>query len=101
MPTTKSGEKITWKEFGHRWKQGIENLTPLQTAKSSLSGYFPIMIGIIWGIVFTAYLAQWWLFLVLLGSFIVSGTQFMGMYQKYLALKKIDLLMKGGLDNGV
>lgn len=98
MPKTKSGEVISWKEFGSRWKRGIQAVTPLQQTGVMLFGYIISLIGIIWGIVFAIYFKFWWLSVILLGSVIVTGTQLLGSYQRYLALKKMANALKGGLD---
>ena len=47
MPTTRSGEVITWKEFMHRWKKGIENLTPIQKTKNDIVSTLVILVGFI------------------------------------------------------
>lgn len=97
MPTTKEGEKITYREFGKRWKAGIEAITPFQQTKIQLFGHVQIMIGILAGLYFSAQASYGWLFLILLGSFFVSGVGMLGTYQRFLALKKIEGMMKGGV----
>lgn len=94
MPTDKSGKKITWKEFFARWKQGIQKVTPLQQIQVNLWGYLLVFAGIIWGIGLSFKLKQWWLFTILLGSFIITSTTVLGVLQKYLILKNIEKIMK-------
>lgn len=96
MPRTKSGEKITWGEFGRRWKKGIEAVTPMQQVKIQLMGQLVVLFGIIWGLILSAYLEMGWLFLIMLGSFFVSGVGMLGTYQRFLALLKIEEMVKGG-----
>jgi hypothetical protein len=47
MPRTKAGEQITWKEFGKRWKVGMQNLTPTQRTFNDIVSSFVILIGFI------------------------------------------------------
>jgi len=36
MPKDRYGNKLTWKEFISRWKEGIEGITPSQRIKTQL-----------------------------------------------------------------
>jgi type III secretory pathway component EscU len=87
-----SGKKVTGKEFIERFKAGVEKATPLQQAKAMFPGYFIILAGICFGLVSTALMKTWWLFIILVGSLIISLVQLLGAYQKYLILKRIDKL---------
>jgi len=91
----KAGNKLSTKEFMHRWGEGIKKITPLQQAKISLMGTWFVIIGVIIGIVVTFISRTWWLVLILFGSFFVTGVSLLGAWQKYSALKKIDEIMKG------
>ena len=91
---TKSGEKITGKEFLKRWKQGIEGVTALQQTRTSLWSLIPIFAGIIWGMAVTWFGDVHWLTLVLTGSFVISVVTLIGMLQKYWRLKEIDKAQK-------
>jgi len=91
---TKSGEKISGKEFMKRWKRGIEGVTALQQTQTSLWSMIPIFAGIIWGIAVTWIGGVYWLTLVLCGSFIISCVTLIGMLQKYWRLKEIDKAQK-------
>lgn len=42
---TKSGEKISMKEFFARWKQGIESITPYQKLQNDVRGTFISLLG--------------------------------------------------------
>ena len=44
---TKSGEVISWKEAGKRWKEGMQNLTPLQRTHNDIASTFIILVGYI------------------------------------------------------
>lgn len=87
----RSGKKVTAKEFMSRWKQGISEVTPLQQTKVNLIGYAIVFLGIIWGIIISAITRTWWLMVILIGSLIVSGSQFLAIIQKYLILKKLEV----------
>lgn len=91
----KSGKEITTKEFFQRWKQGIQEVTPLQQTKISLWGTLLVMIGVIIGLYVTFVSKTWWLFLILLGSFVMTSMTILGSLQKYWALKKIEEVTKG------
>jgi hypothetical protein len=91
---TKSGEKITGKEFLKRWKRGMEGITALQQTKTSLWSMIPIFAGVIWGIAITWIGGVRWLTLILSGSFIISTVSLLGMLQKYWRLQEIDKAQK-------
>ena len=101
MPTDKKGDKITWKEFFSRWKQGIQKVTPAQQMQANLFGYILVFAGIIWGIALSFKLKQWWLFTVLLGSFIITSTTVLGIVQKYLIIRNIERQMKMEVQDNV
>lgn len=82
MPTMKSGEKVSWKEFFKRWKSGMQNITPLQQCITNQIGYIVSLIGVIWGIVYSIRLQLWWLMIILIGSLFIIGTSYIGNWQK-------------------
>lgn len=90
----RTGEKITIKEFFHRWKVGMQQVTPYQQCLVNQFGYITVFIGIIWGIIFSLYLKQWWLSIILIGSAIVSSTSFLTNWQKKCILKQIEKNLK-------
>jgi hypothetical protein len=90
----KQGNKLTAKEFMERFKAGIEKATPLQQAKAMFPGYFIVLAGIVFGLVTTFLLKTWWLFVILIGSLVISFVQLLGAYQKYLMLKRVDNMFK-------
>ena len=93
MPTTKLGEKISWKEFMIRWKNGIQNVSQLQQAFFGLIGYVLVLIGILIGLYATFITKSWWIFIILLGSLLLTGLSFLGGLQKYFGLKMINEIM--------
>jgi hypothetical protein len=44
---TKSGEVISWKEAGRRWKVGMQNLTPKQRTQNDILSTWITLIGFI------------------------------------------------------
>lgn len=90
----KEGKPVTTKEFIQRWKEGIKNITPIQQIQSLIVGSIIVLIGILWGLIFSIILKQWWLVIILIGSFIVSFWGLYGNWQKLLLLKKVEAQMK-------
>ena len=82
------------KEFFSKWKQGIEEITPYQQVKISIIGAVLVLIGVIIGLVTMIVTKTWWLFIILLGSLLLVSLNFLGIIQKYWALKKINEMMK-------
>lgn len=93
---TKSGEVITLKEFGHRWKEGIAGITQLQQMKAQIQGTYISILGIIMGIIVNCFYLKsyWWVVLILIGALIVTGVSLIGMKQKYWSLKQMEDILK-------
>ena len=95
---TKNKEKLSLKEFLKRWKRGIEGITPLQSTKTQLSGIWITITGIIAGIIVNCLVRiknqWWWILIILIGSLILVGINFLTTWQKYLRLKEIDNQIK-------
>lgn len=85
-----TGEYFTLREFLHQWKEGMKYLTPLQQAKSNQLGFLIVFIGIIWGMAMSIKIKQWWLLVILTGSFIITGTSFHANWIKLRLLKDIE-----------
>lgn len=83
MPTNpKTGEKVSWREFFRRWKDGVSNMNPLQQNTSMLLGQITSLVGVIWGIVFSLIIGYYWMMIILIGGLIVLGTQMLGTFQQ-------------------
>jgi hypothetical protein len=80
--------------FFARWKQGIEMITAMQTVKINIMSTILIIIGIAIGLYSTWLTRTFWLYIILMGSFFITGTSLIGMLQKYLMLKKIEEIKK-------
>ena len=76
------------KEFFYKWSEGIQKITPLQLTFQQIIGQIIILCGIVVGLITSFIYKQWWIFTILIGSIIVTGTSFIGVLQKYSILKK-------------
>ena len=90
--TDKQGNKLTFKEFMERWRQGIEGLTPLQVTKTHLKSLKVALIGILLGLYYSvmAFKDLYWLFVILLGSLGIMLSQWVAIWQKKRALQNME-----------
>jgi len=99
----REGKKVKTKEFFKRWKAGIEGITPLQQAKTSLMGNWIVLSGIVAGMIINALVRMkdqwWWIEIILAGSLILVVIQMISGFQKYWRIKEVDKQMKE-LENG-
>ena len=94
--TDKQGNKLTFKQFMSRWKEGINKVSPLEQTRAQLVFSYITLVGIVCGIIATlfAYKTLWWLLIILIAALGNTWVSTIGIYQKYSHLKKIDLLIK-------
>ena len=78
-------------EFFNKWKQGIMAITPFQAIKISIIGNLFIVLGIISGLITTFIMKTRWLFIILLGSFILVIIGFLQIIQKFIILKELEI----------
>ena len=92
MPKDRYGNKLTWKEFISRWKEGIEGITPSQRIKTQLNGTRIILLGLLLGLVasFIAIKNMWWVMIILSGALINTGVQYLGLRQQVKAFEEIE-----------
>jgi len=92
MPKDKEGNKLTWKEFFKRWKEGINGITPLQQLKTQKSATKIQLIGIILGLVmcFIGYKNLWWVAIILFGALINTGVQYLQIKQQIKAIEDLE-----------
>lgn len=92
---TRKGEWITPKEFFSRWGKGIEGVTPLQQTKSQIFFTIITLVGILCGIVVSiiAWKTLWWLGIILIAGFGNTIVGFIGIYQKYKQLKRVEAMI--------
>ncbi len=93
----KQGNKLTYKQFMERWKQGIQKVTPLQQIKIQVRSTKLSLIGIVAGIGVSIWKIEnlWWVLLILLGVLGVTSMQLVGMIQKRNILEKIEEIKRG------
>jgi hypothetical protein len=93
-----NGNKLKFKEFMKRWREGIEGITPLQQAKTILLGNWIVVSGILSGMVINALVRMnnqwWWIEIILGGSLILVIVQMIGGFQKYWRFKAIEKAQK-------
>jgi len=92
MPITKTGEKISWKEFISRWKNGIEGITPLQQTKSLFTSNVIMFIGMVLGFIISLFNFKtlFWLTIVLAGGIINIFINMLSTWQKMALLLKLE-----------
>ena len=84
-------------KFINKWKQGIENITPIQQLQSTQKGNWVMLVGIISGIVVMAFRAKdfWWIEIILVASLFNHSLMMIGIQQK---IKLINNFEKGVQD---
>ncbi|GEM_PF-2428592 len=95
----KEGKKITAKEFGQRFKDGINNITPVQKLKNEVRSTFTMLIGYLVGLVSLiiyreAFVVQWFtyaLIIIFLGASWSNGIKWFAMRHQLKLMKKMDM----------
>lgn len=84
MPKDKQGNKLTWKEYIARWKQGIQNISPLQQIRVQIRSTWITLVGIVGGIIICLFsiATLWWLLLILIGALGNTIVQQIGLFQR-------------------
>ena len=90
MPKDKQGNKLTWKEFFAKWREGIDGITPIQKIKTQLLGTRISLVGVLMGLIISiiSYRQLWWVGIILLGALINMGVQYLGLVQQKNTLVK-------------
>jgi len=75
-----------------RWAKGIKQITPLQQARMTYHNTWLMLVGILAGIIASAFSITnlWWLEIVLIAALLNTMIIQLGNYQKYSILKKIE-----------
>ena len=81
---TKTREKISFKDFVKRWKEGLTNITPLQKTKVQLTGTKITLLGLFLGLCVSIYGWKnlWWVGIILIGAIINTGVQYLATKQQ-------------------
>ena len=96
MPKTKSGEVITWKEFGQRWKQGMQNLSPAQRTSNDIGSTWITLIGFIVALIALIFFNKtfgavtYGLILIFIGSVYANIVKLFSLYGQYNLFKGIE-----------
>lgn len=96
MVKTKSGENISWKEAFKRFKDGIENITPIQKLQNESRGTFLTLLGFIFSLIAVIWkrdvmgLLSYGLILIFLGSIITTGLRWFGLRQQLKLFKNTE-----------
>ena len=99
----KSGERITIKEFFHRWRLGIDSVDAYQQTVLQIWSTWIILIGILCGIVMTALAFKnvWWLTIILVGALFNTSIQMLGLIQKKRLLSRFHIPKQMNWENKV
>lgn len=91
MPKDAKGNKLTWKQYIARWKQGIQLMTPYQQLSIQYRSTWIMLFGIIAGIIICLFSIKtlWWLMIILVGALGSTATQQVGLYQRKNMFKKL------------
>ena len=92
----KDGNKLTYKQFMSRWKEGLQGVTPYQQTKMQLNSTYIMLIGILCGFVITLFNLKnlWWLTIILGAAFFNTSISALGLWQKKIALGNIENMFK-------
>ena len=96
--TDRAGKEVGAKEFMVRWGEGIQKISPMQTTVIQLVGALFMLVGVVIGL-FVVWSTTKWLFVILLGSFLLVIVNLIGTLKRYaslylLAKQKREFLMK-------
>ena len=88
----KDGNKLNYKQFMERWKNGIRGITPYQQTKMQLNSTYIMLIGILCGFVITFFNLKnlWWLTIILGAALFNTGVSALGLWQKKVALEDME-----------
>jgi hypothetical protein len=96
--TDKQGNELTFSQFMRRFKEGVENITPIQKLKSNITGTRISLIGLFIGLILSIwkYKTLWWVGIILIGALINTIVQYYGFKQQLKIFKDIEKQIKGG-----
>jgi len=94
----KKGNRLTTREFLTRWKEGIQNLTPVQRltneARGNAISFVGLLVALVALIIYRDKLIVSWfaygLILVFLGNAWTTGIKWLGLRQQLKLFKTID-----------
>lgn len=96
MPRLKTGEKVSWKEAGRLFKEGVANITPRQKLSNEIYGTSIILLGFFVAsiMVIIAWrdigLMSYGLILIFMGNVWTTLMRLLGMKQQLKYFKETD-----------
>jgi len=93
----KEGNKLTYREFMDRWKEGMKGITQYQQVSMQLRSTYIMLIGILCGFVITFFNLKnlWWLSIILGAAFFNTLISGLGLWQKKVALGAMEKMLEG------
>jgi len=94
----KEGKELTFSEFKERFKQGINEVTPIQRLESSIFFQQIMTLGFFLGLCVAIfnYQTMWWLAIILFGGLCMNIIQYKGLRQQLNVFKNIEEQIKIG-----
>ena len=94
--TDKKGNRLTFKEFMDRWKNGMRGITQYQQTKMQLNSTGIMLIGILCGFVICFFNLKvfWWLAIILGAAFFNTGVSALGLWQKKVVLGTMEKMLE-------
>lgn len=98
---TKDGERISFREFMLRFKNGLTNITPVQKIKTQVVGTRITLLGLFLGLIVTiiAIKILWWVMIILIGAIINTGVQYLGLIQQKRLLENMEKMFEDNIPN--
>jgi len=97
---TKSGEVISWKEFGKRWKTGMQNLSPKQRSQNDILSTWITLIGFIASIIALLFfndkfgLVTYGIIIIFIGSIYSNSIKLFSLYGQLKVFQNIENQLK-------
>lgn len=92
----KSGKKISLQEFGKRWKEGMQNLTPKQRTQNDIFSSWVILVGFIVSTIALIFfnktfgVVTYGLILIFLGNTYANAIKLFSLYGQLKVFKNIE-----------
>ena len=101
LKTIRLYRQLGHKEFMAKFKQGVDQTTPLQSTQAQLTFTKITMFGIACGFVVSVYGAKnlWWLAIILGAAYGNNYIGYIALKQKLKLLSDLENSMKGGVEN--
>ena len=97
---TKSGEIISWKEFGKRWKIGMQNLTPKQRTQNDILSSWIVLLGFVLSIAALIFFNEelgmltYGLIIIFIGNTYANGIKLFSLYGQLKVYTNMENMFK-------